>query len=158
MSLMLAHAATVPAHATQVFVLPLGPTALPPAAATDLPEAARRYVEAALADDQSLITLNHFSHQHYFVVLEKKPTPDLQLEALRKAGHQLQGLLKKEKTAALFVQNLSDNPDAARTLAEGLFLAAYQFEGYKTDKKSRAAASLTTINLVGDAATEAQVT
>jgi leucyl aminopeptidase len=155
---MLAHAATAPAHATQVFILPLGTTTLPAAATTDLPEAARHYVEAALAADQKFVRLNHFSHQHYFAVLEKKASPDLQLEALRKAGHQLQAALKKEKTAAVFIQNLSDNADAGLALAEGLFLAAYEFEGYKTDEKSRQAAPLATITLVGDAASEARAT
>ena len=158
MPLTLAHAAAVPAAATQVFILPLGTTALPPLAATDLPEAARAYVEAALADDQKFISLNHFSHQHYFVVLEKKPTPDLQLEALRRAGHQLQGALKKEKTAEVFIQNLRENAEAALTLAEGLFLAAYEFEGYKTDAKSRATAPLTRITLVGEAPTPLRIT
>jgi len=158
MSLTLAHAATAPAHATQVFILPLGTTTLPEAATTDLPAAARQYVEAALAADQKFVSLNHFSHQHYFAVLEKKASPDLQLEALRKAGHQLQAALKKEKTAAVFIENLSDNPDAGLALAEGLFLAAYEFEGYKTDEKSRQAVPLATITLVGDAATEARVT
>ena len=157
MSLTLAHAATAPAQSTQVFILPLAATALPEAAATDLPPAARTYVEAALADQQTFVALNHFSHQHYFVVLEAKRTPDLQLEALRKAGHQLQAALKKEKTTEVFVHNLSDTTDAALALAEGLFLSAYEFEGYKTDEKSRAAALLTTITLVGDAATETQV-
>ena len=158
MSLTLAHAATVPAQSTQVFVLPLGTTTLPGAAATDLPAEARRYVEAALADDQKFVSLNHFSHQHYFVVLEKKRTNDLQLEALRKAGHQLHGLLKKEKTTTVFIHNLSENSEAARTLAEGLFLSGYQFEGYKTDEKSRQEPALATISLVGAAATAAQVT
>ena len=158
MSLTLAHAAATPAHATQVFVLPLGTTTLPPPAATDLPAEVRHYVEAALAADQKFITLNHFSHQHYFVVLEKKRTPDLTLEALRQAGHQLQAALKKEKTTEVYIQNLSDNPEAALTLAEGLFLAAYQFAGYKTDEQARRAAALTTIALVGEAASPAQLT
>jgi leucyl aminopeptidase len=158
MSLTLAYAATAPAQSTQVFILPLGTTALPEAAATDLPAAARTYVEAALAAQQTFVVLNHFSHQHYFVALEAKRTPDLQLEALRKAGHQLQAALKHEKTAEVFVHNLSDNPDAALTLAEGLFLSAYEFEGYKTDEKSRQPAVLTRVALVGDAATEAQIT
>jgi leucyl aminopeptidase len=158
MSLTLAYAATAPAHTTQVFLLPVGTTALPPSAADDLPEAARTYVESALADEQKFVVLNHFSHQHYFVVLEKKPTPDLTLEALRKAGHQLQGQLKKEKTAEVFIHNLSENAEAALTLAEGLFLSAYEFEGYKTDEKSRKPAALTRITLVGDAASDNKVT
>ncbi|MGI4763174.1 MAG: leucyl aminopeptidase family protein [Janthinobacterium lividum] len=158
MSLTLAHTATAPAQASQVFILPLGTTTLPEAATTDLPAAARQYVEAALAGEQKLVSLNHFSHQHYFVVLEKKASPDLQLEALRKAGHQLHAALKKEKTTEVFIQNLSENPDAALTLAEGLFLTAYEFEGYKTDEKSRQAASLASISLVGEDATAAQAT
>jgi leucyl aminopeptidase len=158
MALTLAHAATAPAQSTQVFVLPLGTTTLPEAATTDLPAEARHYVEAALADEQKLISLNHFSHQHYFVVPDKKRTADLQLEALRKAGHQLQGLLKKEKTATVFIHNLSDNAEAALALAEGLFLSAYQFEGYKTDEKSRQAPALATVTLVGEAAAEARIT
>jgi leucyl aminopeptidase len=158
MSLTLAYAATVPAHTTQVFLLPVGTTTLPSSAADDLPTEARTYVETTLADEQKFVVLNHFSHQHYFVVLEKKPTPDLTLEALRKAGHQLQGQLKKEKTAEVFIHNLSENDEAALTLAEGLFLSAYEFEGYKTDEKSRKSAALTRITLVGDAASEAQVT
>jgi leucyl aminopeptidase len=158
MSLTLAYAATVPAHTTQVFLLPVGTTTLPSSAADDLPTEARTYVETALADEQKFVVLNHFSHQHYFVVLEKKPTPDLTLEALRKAGHQLQGQLKKEKTAEVFIHNLSENAEAALTLAEGLFLSTYEFEGYKTDEKSRKPAALTRITLVSDAASEAQVT
>jgi leucyl aminopeptidase len=158
MSLTLAYAATVPAHTTQVFLLPVGTTTLPSSAADDLPTEARTYVETALADEQKFVVLNHFSHQHYFVVLEKKPTPDLTLEALRKAGHQLQGQLKKEKTAEVFIHNLSENTEAALTLAEGLFLSAYEFEGYKTDEKSRKPAALTRITLVGNAASETQVT
>lgn len=158
MSLTLAYAATVPAHTTQVFLLPVGTTTLPPSAADDLPAEARTYVENALADEQKFVVLNHFSHQHYFVVLEKKPTPDLTLEALRKAGDQLKGQLKKEKTTEVFIHNLSENAEAALTLAEGLFLSAYEFEGYKTDEKSRKPAALTRITLVGHAASEAQVT
>ncbi|TVT39381.1 leucyl aminopeptidase [Hymenobacter setariae] len=157
MSLTLAHATTTPAQATQVFVLPLGTTALPAPAATDLPAEARAYVDGALAAGQKFVVLNHFSHQHYFVVLEEKRSADLTLEALRQAGHQLYAALKKEKTAEVFIQNLTSTTDAARTLAEGLFLSAYQFAGYKTDEKSREAAPLTTITLVGEAATEAQV-
>jgi leucyl aminopeptidase len=158
MSLTLAHATAVPVQSTQVFVLPLGAKALPAPAATDLPAEARTYVDSALATGQKFVVLNHFSHQHYFVVLEEKRTTDLTLEALRQAGHQLHAALKKEKTAAVFIQNLSSTTDAARALAEGLFLSAYQFAGYKTDEKSREAAPLTNISLVGDAATEAQIT
>ena len=62
MSFALAHAATAPAHSTQVFVLAHGTTALPAAAAGDLSSEAQGYVAAALADEQPLVHINHFSH------------------------------------------------------------------------------------------------
>ena len=157
MSLALAHASAAPAHSSQVFILAHGTTELPAAAVGDLPAEARQYVAQALANDQKLVHLNHFSHHHYFVVLADKPTPAQVAEVLRRSGHTLHGLLKAEKVAAIYLHNLSETPAAALLLAEGLALSAYHFEGYKTDAKSRAAAALTTIAVVGKAATPAAV-
>ena len=157
MFLALAHAAAAPAQSTQVFILPPGTTALPAAAAGDLSAEAKQYVAAALADDQKLVHVNHFSHHHYFVVLADKPTPAQVAEQLRRAGHTLHGLLKAEKVAAVYIQNLSETTNAALLLAEGLALSAYEFEGYKTDEKSRKAPALTHVHLVGNAATAAQI-
>ena len=157
MFLALAHAAAAPAQSTQVFILPAGTTTLPTAAAGDLPTEAARYVEHALANDQKLVHLNHFSHHHYFVVLADKPTPAQVAEQLRRAGHTLHGLLKAEKTAEVFIENHSETATAALLLAEGLALTAYQFEGYKTDEKSRKAPALTHVYLVGNAATATQI-
>ena len=157
MSLTLAHAAATPAHSTQVFILPHGTTTLPVAAAGDLSDQARKYITAALADDQKLVHLNHFSHHHYFVVLADKPTAAQVAEQLRRAGHTLHGLLKAEKTAEVFIENHSETANTALLLAEGLALTAYQFEGYKTDEKSRKAPALTHVYLIGNAATAAQI-
>ena len=157
MFLALAHAAAAPAQSTQVFILPPGTTALPAAAAGDLSAEAKQYVAAALAEDQKLVHVNHFSHHHYFVVLADKPTPAQVAEQLRRAGHTLHGLLKAEKVAAVYIQNLSETTNAALLLAEGLALSAYEFEGYKTDEKSRKAPALTHVHLVGNAATAAQI-
>ncbi|MDB5236622.1 MAG: peptidase [Hymenobacter sp.] len=158
MSLVLAHTAAAPAHSTQVFILAHGATTLPAQAVGDLPAAAQQYVSSALADEQKLVTLNHFSHQHYFVVLANKPTPGQVAEALRRSGHTLHGLLKKEKTGEVFIHNLSENAQAGLLLAEGLALSAYHFEGYKTDEKSRKAPALTKISLVGKAASATDLT
>ncbi|GAB3847650.1 hypothetical protein GCM10028822_09360 [Hymenobacter terrigena] len=157
MSLALAHAAAAPAQSTQIFILPAGTTTLPDAAAGDLSAVARQYVDAALANDQKLVHLNHFSHQHYFVVLADKPNTAQVAEQLRRAGHTLHGLLKAEKTAEVFIENHSATPNAALLLAEGVALTAYQFEGYKTDEKSRKAPALKAVYLVGNAAAAAQI-
>ncbi|MBF9220604.1 leucyl aminopeptidase family protein [Hymenobacter ruricola] len=157
MSLVLAHAASAPERASQVFILSHGSTELPAAAAGDLSAEARQYVSASLADDQKLVHLNHFSHHHYFVVLAQKPTPGQVAEALRRSGHTLHGQLKAEKVAEVFIHNLSENADAGLLLAEGLAMTAYHFEGYKTDEKSRKAPTLTKVSLVGEAASEARL-
>jgi len=158
MSLALAHAAAAPAHSSQIFILPHGTATLPATATGDLSAEAQQYVATALADDKKLVHLNHFSHHHYFVVLADKPTAGQVAEALRCSGHTLHGLLKAEKVVEVFIHNLSKTPDAALLLAEGLTLSAYQFEGYKTDEKSRKAPALTKISVVGKAATKAQIT
>ncbi len=157
MSLALAHAAAAPAQATQAFILPAGTTTLPDSAVGDLSTAAQQYVAGALANEQKLIHLNHFSHHHFFVVLAAKPTPAQVAEQLRRAGHTLHGLLKTEKVAEVFIENHSETPDAALLLAEGLALSAYRFEGYKTDEKSRKAPTLTEVYLVDKAATVAEI-
>ena len=157
MSLALSHVAAAPERASQVFILPHGTTALPPAAAGDLSAEARQYVATALADEQKLVHLNHFSHHHFFVLLADKPTPGQVAEALRRNGHTLHGQLKKEKVSEIFVHNLTENPAAGLLLTESLALSAYQFESYKTDEKSRKAAVLTNVSLVGEAATSADL-
>ncbi len=157
MFLALAHAAAAPAQSTQVFILPAGTTTLPASATGDLPTEAARYVEHALANDQKLVHLNHFSHHHYFVVLADKPTPAQVAEQLRRTGHTLHAQLKAEKVAEVFIENHSATPNAALLLAEGLALSAYQFEGYKTDEKSRKAPALKEVYLVGNAATAVQI-
>ncbi|GAA4022455.1 hypothetical protein GCM10022409_02740 [Hymenobacter glaciei] len=157
MSLALAHAAAAPAQSNQVFILPAGTTTLPDAAAGDLSAAARQYVSAALADDQKLVHLNHFSYHHYFVVLADKPAAAQVSEQLRRAGHTLHSQLKAEKVAEVFIENHSATPNAALLLAEGLALTAYQFEGYKTDEKSRKAPALKEVYLVGNAAPAEQI-
>jgi leucyl aminopeptidase len=152
MSLTLAHVAAAPAGSTQVFILPAGTTSLPAAATGDLP-AAREYVEKSLAAEQKFIQLNHFSHQHYFVVLAGKPDINKVAEEARRSGHQLHSALKAEKVTEVYLHNLTELPEAALLLAEGLALTAYHFEGYKTDEKSQQPAALTTINFVAKAAT-----
>ena len=158
MPLALAHAATAPAHSSQVFILPHGTTALPAAAAGDLSAEAQQYIATALGDDQKLVHLNHFSHHHYFVVLADKPTPAQVAETLRRSGHTLLGLLKTDKVSEVYIQNLSKTPEASLLLAEGLALSAYQFEGYKTDEKSRKAPALSTIFLVNGSNSAAKIT
>ncbi|WP_139922661.1 M17 family metallopeptidase [Hymenobacter sp. DG01] len=147
MSLSLAYATDFPSFADAVFILPAGTTELPISAAADLPEPARQYVATQLAAGDKLLIINQYTHRHYYVVAEEKKTADLTAEALRKAGHQLHARLKADKVPELFINDLTGS--GALPLAEGLALTAYQFEGYKTDEKSKKAPDLQLITLVG---------
>ncbi|MDF7811216.1 leucyl aminopeptidase [Hymenobacter sp. YC55] len=157
MSLELAHAADFPSIADTVFIVPAGTTELPISAAADLPEAARSYVADQLATESKLIRLNQYSHHHYYIVAPAtdKITPHLAAEALRKSGHQLHAQLKADKVRQLYVVDLTET--GALSLAEGLALTAYQFEGYKTDEKSKKAPDLQKLILVGSHITATQV-
>ncbi|HEX8427525.1 peptidase M17 [Hymenobacter sp.] len=157
MSLELAYAADFPSIADTVFILPAGTTELPISAAADLPEAARRYVAEQLAADSKLIHLNQYSHHHYYVVAPDpaKSTPHLAAEALRKSGHQLHARLKADKVRELYLNDLTDT--SALPLTEGLALTAYQFEGYKTDEKTRQAPDLQKLTLISAGITAEQV-
>ncbi|GGG42649.1 leucyl aminopeptidase family protein [Hymenobacter glacieicola] len=155
MPLSLAYATDFPSFADTVFILPAGTTELPISAAADLPEAARQYVAAQLAAGEKLFGINQYSHRHYYVVAEPKKTADLSAEALRKAGHQLHARLKSDKVPELFVHDLTGT--GALPLAEGIALTAYQFEGYKTDEKSKKAPDLQLLTLVSAELTAEQV-
>ncbi|RSK34607.1 leucyl aminopeptidase family protein [Hymenobacter metallilatus] len=155
MPLALSYATDFPAIADAVFILPAGTQELPVNAAADLPEAARRHVATRLAADDKLISINQYTHHLYYIVAEEKKTPALSAEALRKAGHQLHAHLKADKIVELYICDLTHT--GALPLAEGLALTAYQFEGYKTDEKSKKLATLQQLTLVGPGLTAEQV-
>jgi leucyl aminopeptidase len=156
MSLLLTTAAALPAGpADTVVLVPAGTTTLP-ADAPALPQAARAYADAQLAAEQKLFAVNLYSHRLYVVVAEEKKSADLAAEQLRRKGYELHAKLKTAKVKELHVVDLTGNPRAALALAEGLYLTAYQFEGYKTDAKSRQEPDLQRIALVG--AADAEVT
>ncbi|MCR5886476.1 peptidase M17 [Hymenobacter sp. J193] len=155
MPLQLAYAADFPSIADTVFILPAGTTELSVETAADLPEPVREYVARQLAADSRLIRINQYTHHHYYVVAEENKTLALSAEYLRKCGHQLYAHLKHDHVQELFVQDLTGS--GALALAEGLALTAYQFEGYKTDEKSKKAPDLQRLTLVGADVTAEQV-
>ncbi|AYA36621.1 leucyl aminopeptidase [Hymenobacter oligotrophus] len=155
MPLHLATAAALPqGPADVVLILPAGTKALP-SEAPELPEAALIYANAQLAADEKLFAVNLYTHRVYVVVAADKKTADLNAEQLRRSGNQLHAKLKAARVKELHILNLTTNKQAALSLAEGLYLTAYQFEGYKTDEKSKQAPELFRVALLG--VEEAQV-
>ncbi|WP_345226234.1 leucyl aminopeptidase family protein [Hymenobacter koreensis] len=149
MSLHLAPATALPqGPADTVVILPAGTTSLPPEAPM-LPEAAQRYADEQLAAENKLFAVNLYTHRLYVVVANEKKSADLTAEQLRRSGHQLHAKLMAAKVKALHILDLTSDKSGALPLAEGLYLTAYQFEGYKTDEKSKKPAELEHVHLVG---------
>ncbi|KAA9339580.1 leucyl aminopeptidase family protein [Hymenobacter busanensis] len=156
MPLHLASAAALPqGPADTVVILPAGTTSLPPEVPL-LPEAAQRYADEQLAAESKLFAVNLYTHRLYVVVVNEKKTADLTAEQLRRSGHQLHAKLVAAKVKALHIVDLTADKQAALPLAEGLYLTAYQFEGYKTDEKSKKPAALEQVTLVGAAEADVQ--
>ncbi|KUG07528.1 leucyl aminopeptidase family protein [Solirubrum puertoriconensis] len=154
MPLHLATAAALPqGPADVVLILPAGTKTLP-SEAPELPEAALTYANAQLAADEKLFAVNLYTHRVYVVVAADKKTADLSAEQLRRSGNQLHAKLKAARVKELHILNLTADKQAALSLAEGLYLTAYQFEGYKTDEKSKKAPELFRVALVNEEETK----
>ncbi|GAO27996.1 leucyl aminopeptidase family protein [Geofilum rubicundum] len=62
-------------------------------------------------------------------------TPFDQMETLRRQGVQVAQQLKEEGLTKVALMDLMDAPDLVLALAEGVALASYSFDKYKSDKK-----------------------
>ena len=90
------------------------------------------YVQAELAADKKLITVNQYQRFVFIQLVDKKDEKFQQAEVMRKAGDMLTGMLNKMKIESIV---LSDEKmdDELLAYAEGMALGNYQFLKYKTD-------------------------
>lgn len=92
---------------------------------------------------KKLIHLNQYT-QHTFILYHpvsvKKPAYQIQ-ESLRKIGHELWGIVNKEKLSNLQIVSFDDT--YALDVAEGLLLSSYQFLKYKQSPTPHALQKLT---------------
>ncbi len=152
-------------RAPKLFATPTLPTPLPPAVAllvladdplpsflTDLLTSSEvSWLAAERTQKAPLIRLVRYGHGVVYVItISAKPTtPALTREAVRKQGHQLQGLLAADRVSALHVVAGSVGPELALALAEGLALSAYYFAPFKTKPADPAPVHLTELTVVG---------
>nr|MBA2762566.1 peptidase M17 [Segetibacter sp.] len=122
---------------------------------TDLTAEEQAYVTAQIRHKNKLIVLNRLSHRVYIIITTPKPALPAYHEEVRKAGFELQKLLKTDKAEEIFLSDLT-HTSASYYLAEGLFLSNYAFDKYKTDK--RGASLLTSIIITDSTIAEAEVT
>ncbi len=124
---------------------------------TLIDETDAKYAATAIANEQSIITINKYDRFVFIYAIKAKSTPSKTKEAYRKVGAELQGLLAKQKADDITITNLSAQADAAYTVAEGLALASYQFLKYKTDA-AKLAEKLHSISFTRQSITVKEVT
>ena len=102
------------------------------------------FIRGQLEKACTLFTLNRYTYRIYLLVVADKGIAHRYHEDLRKAGHQLQKVLKEDRIAAI---QLSDRTasKASYYVAEGLFLSNYEFIKHKTDKSGASALQQITI-------------
>ena len=93
------------------------------------------YVRSLMEAKKDIIVINQYSR---FLFLIKKPAEEnipQKAEKLRKLGYGLQKLVEEYKISELQIENNTPSTANILDLVEGLYLSAYQFTRYKTDKK-----------------------
>ena len=115
------------------------------------------YIEAAIKQDQKLITINQYKRWVIIqLVPEEKNTPK-NLETLRKAGNDITAFLNKNKEVEVSVTTGKAGGAELLALAEGMALGNYQFLKYRADKDKKTN-TLATINIVSTKVKKEEIT
>jgi len=111
----------------------------------ELTETEKAFAAAAIKNEQSFTSINQYNSFVFIYFLKNKKTDWQTVEALRKAGSELQAICNKQKLVEISITNLTTLPNAAYVMAEGLALANYQFLKYRSEAK-KLENSLKTVN------------
>ncbi len=98
-------------------------------------EAELNYIKERDENKETFIHLQELGKSKYVRILKDLPVTNDAKEELRKDGHKLWVSLKKEKNEEVTVFDLAGTKEATLALVEGLVLASYSFDKYKTEKK-----------------------
>lgn len=95
------------------------------------------FIEQKRKDDlSSLVVINRFPHKIYVQSFDSELPSNESLEKLRKAAAKIQLTLAGEKVAKLYVTGEGVIPEEVVAFIEGMHMANYRFEKYKSKKES----------------------
>ena len=97
-------------------------------------EAELDYIKERDENKDTFIQLQELGKSKYVRLLKELPVTNEGKEELRKDGHNLWASLKKEKNEEVTVFDLAGTKESTLALVEGLVLASYSFDKYKTKK------------------------
>jgi len=83
------------------------------------------------------IEVNHYKRRIVVQVIPDKKNKNHQNESLRKAGSTLISGINANNEQSVTIVDISNNPSAVLAMAEGMALASYRFDKYKTKKDKK---------------------
>ena len=86
-------------------------------------------------DKKSLVVIPGIAASRFVKIIETTEPSNKEKEELRVDGYNIWQTLKKEKQEKVTIYDIAGSGTSALTLAEGLVLASYSFDKYKTDKE-----------------------
>ena len=93
------------------------------------------YVEQKKNDKQTLVVIPGIPAGKFVRIVETTAPSNDEKEELRVDGYNIWQTLKKEKQDKATIYDLAGSKASALAVAEGLALASYSFDKYKTEKK-----------------------
>jgi len=96
-----------------------------------LSDAERGFAQNQLNQKGTFVYLNRYTHKVYLLIAPEKKSRAFYQEELRKAGYNLQKVLKTDKVKTLVISDLTET-NSARFLAVGIFLSNYEYLKHKT--------------------------
>jgi leucyl aminopeptidase len=119
-----------------------------------LSEMELKYLSEKIEQKNTLVNINQYHRQLFFVYLAEKPQNYYLKEKYRGLGFEVFQTVKKEKIKSLQVQSF-ENEVITLSFLEGLQLSAYQFLKYKSDKDEN---TLQEVLISGNSIKQAQLT
>ena len=114
------------------------------------------FVKKQIAAEEHIINVNQYERRIVIYVEDKKKQAFQTLEACRKAGNRVCGILNAAKLEAATIVDLVGNTENVLAFAEGIALGNYQFLYYRKDDK-KVANSLKTVNILSKKIKTAEV-
>ncbi len=104
------------------------------------------YVKKQVAAEEHIINVNQYNRRIVVYIEDKKKEGFQTIEACRKAGSRVCGIMNTAKAESATIVDLTGNTENILAFTEGMALANYQFIHYRQDIK-KVANSLKTINV-----------
>lgn len=95
------------------------------------------FIQKKIEDKQKLIPVQAYGKLDFIRILDEDEVTDEHKEALRKDGHAIVSRLKEEKKISVCLFDLIGDKEAVVAFTEGLALASYRFDKYKTDDQDK---------------------